>query len=98
VIRKWFQERNPQLLMNASVLTNGRVYVSGGCAPIFIGDEMVGAYGIGGGTSDEDEAMGRYARKKLGWAHMPEHDAVKPSQKAHINEIYAKSGISGRDL
>jgi glc operon protein GlcG len=98
VIQKWFQERNPQLLMNASVLTNGQVYVSGGCAPVFIGDEMVGAYGIAGGTSDEDEAMGVYAREKLGWKHVPENDPMKASQKAHINEIYAKSGIKGRDL
>ena len=33
VIQKWFQERNPQLLVNASVLTGGKIYVSGGCAP-----------------------------------------------------------------
>jgi glc operon protein GlcG len=98
VIQKWFQERNPQILINASALTNGQVYVSGGCAPIFKGDEMVGAYGIAGGTSDEDEAMGRYAREKLGWAHLPEHDTMKASAKAHVNDIYAKTGIAGRDL
>jgi glc operon protein GlcG len=92
------EERNPQILINASALTNGQVYVSGGCAPIFKGDEMVGAYGIAGGTSDEDEAMGRYAREKLGWAHMPEHDTMKASAKAHVNDIYAKTGIAGRDL
>jgi len=46
VIQKWFQERNPQLLINASVLTGGKIYVSGGCAPIFRGNEMIGAYGL----------------------------------------------------
>ncbi|HUF80726.1 MAG TPA: heme-binding protein [Burkholderiales bacterium] len=49
VIQQWFKERNPQMLMNLSVATGGRVVVSGGSAPVFKGDEMVGAYGISGG-------------------------------------------------
>src|SRR6266511_4249188 len=48
VIQQWFKERNPQMLMNAAVFTNGQVAASGGCAPIFKGAEMVGAYGISG--------------------------------------------------
>ena len=98
VIQKWFQERNPQILMNASVLTNGQVYVSGGCAPIFKGDEMVGAYGIAGGTSDQDEAMGLHACHKLGWQRKPEHDDVKPGVKERVNAIYAELGLSERNL
>ena len=50
VIQQWFKERNPQMLMNAAVFSGGRVVVSGGCAPVFKGDEMVGCYGISGGT------------------------------------------------
>ena len=72
VIQQWFKERNPQMLMNASVFTNGRIVASGGCAPVFKGDELVGGYGISGGTSDQDEVMGRYAREKCGWAHLKE--------------------------
>src|SRR5215211_3454627 len=71
VIQQWFKERNPQMLVNASVLTNGQVTASGGGAPVFKGDEMVGAYGISGGTSGQDEEMGEYARAKVGWAHQP---------------------------
>src|SRR5688500_13313459 len=52
-IQQWFKERNPQMLINASIFTNGRVALSGGAFPIFDGDEMIGAYGISGGTSDQ---------------------------------------------
>ena len=98
VIQQWFKERNPQMLINASVFTGGRVVVSGGCAPVFKGDEMVGCYGISGGTSDQDEVMGRYAREKVGWAHRPEHDDTPPDVKEHINEIYARVGLDQRKL
>jgi glc operon protein GlcG len=36
VIQQWFKERNPQMLINASVFTNGQVVVSGGAAPVFV--------------------------------------------------------------
>lgn len=98
VIQQWFKERNPQMLMNASVFTGGRVVASGGAAPIFKGDEMVGCYAISGGTSDQDEVMGHFARAKVGWAHRPEHDDASPEVKAHINEIYAKVGLKNREL
>ena len=38
LIQQWFKERNPQMMMNSSVFTNGRIVASGGCAPIFQGD------------------------------------------------------------
>jgi glc operon protein GlcG len=98
VIQQWFKERNPQMLMNASVFTGGQVVASGGCAPIFKGDEMVGAYGISGATSDQDEEIGCYARQKVGWAHAPAHDDTAPEVKQHINEIYAKVGLDHRKL
>jgi glc operon protein GlcG len=98
VIQQWFKERNPQMMMNASVFTGGRVVASGGCAPVFRGDEMVGAYGISGGTSDQDEVMGQYARQKLGWAHKPEHDDASPELKEHVNQIYDKVGLAQRKL
>jgi len=98
VIQQWFKERNPQLLISLAAMTNGRIAASGGSAPIFKGDEMVGAYGISGGTSQQDEEMAVYARAKIGWAHAPEHDTTDPEVKAHINELYAKAGITGREL
>jgi len=98
VIQQWFKERNPQLLVSLAAMTNGRIAASGGCAPIFKGDEMVGAYGISGGTSQQDEEMAVYARAKVGWAHVPEHDSTDPEVKAHINTLYAKAGITDRKL
>ena len=98
VIQQWFKERNPQMLMNASVFTNGQIVASGGCAPVFKGNEMVGAYGISGATSDQDEEIGAYARAKAGWAHVPEKDTTPESVKKHVNEIYAKVGLKGRSL
>ena len=98
VIQKWFQERNPQMLVAAAILSGGRVVASGGCAPIFKGDEMVGAYGISGGTSDQDEVMARYAREKVGWAHAPASNTTPENLKAHINELYEKAGLAERKL
>jgi uncharacterized protein GlcG (DUF336 family) len=98
VIQQWFKERNPQMLMNASVFTGGRVVVSGGSAPVFIGDELVGAYGISGGISEQDEIMGRYARQKVGWAHLKEHDDTPEELKAEINAIYRSVGLGDREL
>jgi len=95
-IQRWFKERNPQMLVNAAVFTNGQVVASGGCAPIFKGDEMVGAYGISGATGDQDEEIGHYARAKVGWAHLPEHDTTPDSVKQHVNEIYEKVGLGDR--
>lgn len=93
VIQQWFKERNPQFLTNLSALTNGRIAASGGCAAIFRGNEMVGAYGISGGTSDQDEVMAQYARDKVGWRHHPETDLTKQAVKDHIAALYAKAGI-----
>jgi uncharacterized protein GlcG (DUF336 family) len=98
VIQQWFKERNPQMMMNASVFTGGRIVVSGGCAPIFQGNEMVGCYGISGGTSDQDEVMGRYAREKVGWAHAPAVDDAPPEVRKHINEIYGRIGLGDRKV
>jgi uncharacterized protein GlcG (DUF336 family) len=98
VIQQWFKERNPQLLVSPAAMTNGRIAASGGCAPIFKGDEMVGAYGISGGTSQQDEEMAVYARAKVGWAHVSEHDTTDLEVKAHINALYAKAGIADRKI
>jgi glc operon protein GlcG len=98
VIQQWFKERNPQLLINLAALTNGKIAASGGAAPVFKGNEMVGAYGVSGGTSDQDEVIAQYARAKVSWAQSPESDQPKPSVKEHINELYAKAGITDRKL
>ncbi len=84
------------MLVNASVFTGGRVVVSGGSAPVFKDDDLVGAYGISGGTSDQDEALGRYAREKLGWASRSERDALSSEARAHVNEIYRQVGLEDR--
>ena len=98
VIQQWFKERNPQLLVSLAAMTNGRIAASGGSAPVFKGDEMVGAYGISGGTSQQDEEMAICARAKTGWAAAPENDTIDPEVKAHINALYAKAGITDRKL
>lgn len=98
VIQQWFKERNPQLLVSLAAMTNGRIAASGGAAPVFRDNDMVGAYGISGGTSQQDEEMAIYARAKVGWAHIPENDTTDPEVKAHINELYAKAGIADRKL
>ena len=97
VIQQWFKERNPQLLVSLAAMTNGKIAASGGAAPVFRGEDMVGAYVISGGTSQQDEEMAIYARAKVGWAHESTAEA-KPSVKAHINELYAKAGITDRKL
>jgi glc operon protein GlcG len=97
-IQQWFKERNPQMLINASVFTGGKVVVSGGCAPIFRGDELIGAYGISGGTSDQDEVMAIYARQKVGWAHKAEHDNTPPEVRQHFEQLYAKAGLDPNKL
>jgi glc operon protein GlcG len=97
VIQQWFKERNPQLLIGLSALTNGKIAASGGAAPVFRGEEMVGAYGVSGGTSQQDEEMAVYARAKVGWAHESTAEP-KPGVKEHINALYAKAGITDRKL
>ena len=97
VIQQWFKERNPQLLISLAAMTNGKIAASGGGAPVFIGDELVGAYGISGGTSQQDEEMAIYARAKVGWAHQSQSEP-KASVKEHINDLYAKAGITDRKL
>ncbi len=96
VIQQWFKERNPQLLINLAAMTNGKIAASGGAAPVFKGNEMVGAYGVSGGTSQQDEVIAQYARAKVGWVHKPENDEPAASVKEHINELYAKAGIKDR--
>ena len=97
VIQQWFKERNPQLLISLAAMTNGKIAASGGGAPVFRGDEMVGAYGISGGTSQQDEEMAVYARAKVGWAHRSSAEP-KEGVKEHINALYAEAGIAGRKL
>jgi len=96
VIQKWFAERNPQFLINAAVLSGGRAAASGGAAPIFDGNDMIGFYGISGATSDQDEIMGRHARCTVGWAHEPAEDTTPEATKRHLREVYANIGLGDR--
>ena len=97
-IQKWTEQRNPQMMVNAAVFTGGRIAVSGGCAPVFKGNELVGAYGLSGGTSDQDELIAVHARAAVGWAHKAETDTTIQQVKDHVNEIYAKVGLGDRKL
>ena len=98
VIHKWFMERNPQMMLNAAVFTGGKVAASGGSAPVFHGNEMVGAYAISGATSSQDEEIAEFARHKVGWTKAPTDDDTPDSVKQHINEIYAQVGLGERKL
>ena len=98
VIHKWFMERNPQMMMNAAVFTGGKIAASGGSAPIFDGNEMVGAYAVSGATSQQDEIIAEYARAKAGWAKTKAVDDTPDDVKAHINELYEKAGLGHRKL
>jgi uncharacterized protein GlcG (DUF336 family) len=98
VIHKWFMERNPQMMLNAAVFTGGKVAASGGSAPIFRGNEMVGAYAISGATSGQDEEIAEFARHKVDWRKAPTDDDTPDTVKQHINEIYAKVGLGERKL
>jgi uncharacterized protein GlcG (DUF336 family) len=98
LIQKWFMERNPQLMMNASVFTGGKVAASGGSAPIFHGNDMAGAYAISGATSNQDEEIAEYARLLVGWKKVPEVDDTSEGVKSHINEIYGRIGLGERKL
>jgi uncharacterized protein GlcG (DUF336 family) len=97
VIQQWFKERNPQMLVNAAILSNGRVTASGGSAPIFHGNVMVGAYAVSGATGDQDEVIAEYAREKAGWSKTSS-DPVPEDVKKHINDIYSKVGLGHRKL
>ncbi|MCX8133810.1 MAG: heme-binding protein [Roseococcus sp.] len=98
VTQQWLRERNPQLAVNAAVFTGGKVFISGGAAPVFKGNEMVGAYGISGGTSDQDEVMGLHAREACGWRHVPAKDTTPQAVKDHINSIYERVGLGAKKL
>ncbi len=98
VIQKWFMERNPQMLVATSIMKNGMVVASGGCAPIFKGDTLVGAYGISGGTSQQDEEMAKYALAQVGWSITAATDTTPDGVKAHIKDLYGKAGIKDREI
>ncbi len=93
VIQKWFMERNPQMLIATSIMKGGLVVASGGCAPIFKGDTLVGAYGISGGTSQQDEDMAKHAYATVGWSITTATDVTSEGLKAHIKELYGRAGI-----
>lgn len=97
VIQQWFKERNPQMLMNASVFSNGRVVVSGGSWPVFKENTLVGAFGISGGTSQQDEVIAMHAVKVVGWQVKPLVDDMPEDMKPHIREIYRQVGITGEE-
>lgn len=63
-----------------------------------VGETLVGAYGVSGGTSDQDEVMARWAREKIGWAHTKRNDDTPQDVKDHINQIYDKVGLGKQKL
>lgn len=51
----------------------------------------------GAGNIAEHRHLAQYARQ-VGWPQSPESDEPKPSVNVHINELYAKAGITDRKL
>ena len=47
---------------------------------------------------DQDEVMAKQACTLCGWSIVPATDTTPDSVKAHINELYAKAGITGKKL
>jgi len=68
--------------------------VSSGSAPVLKINELVGAYGVSGATSQQDEENAMFAREKVGWAVRPEKDSTPSQVKKHINELYEQTGLA----
>ena len=103
VIQQWFKERNPQLLVSLAAMTHGKIAASGGAAPVFKGNEMVGAYGISGGTSQQDEeiALTRPRQGRLGacldrCAARKRQDAYQRAVRKGRHQDAALNGTRGR--
>lgn len=49
----------------------GKVVIFGGGEPLYIGEQMVGAIGVSGGSAEQDTYLGQYGKKiyeeKLSW-------------------------------
>ena len=59
---------------------------------------MVGAYGVSGGTSQQDEEMAQSCPRQSRLGAYVRPTEPKASVKEHINELYAKAGITDRKL
>lgn len=44
---------------------DGKIVIFGGGEPLYLGDVMIGAIGVSGGTAEQDTMLGRYAKNKL---------------------------------
>ena len=44
---------------------DGKIVIFGGGEPLYLGDVMIGAIGVSGGTAEQDTLLGRYAKNKL---------------------------------
>ncbi len=56
------------------------------------------AYGVSGGTSDQDKVMARHAGAKVGWAQPRDNDDMPEDVKSHANELQARIGLGDREL
>ena len=43
----------------------GKIVIFGGGEPLYIGDTLVGALGVSGGTAEQDTYLGEYGKNKL---------------------------------
>ena len=97
VIQQWFKERNPQLLIGLAALTNGKIAASGGAAPVFKGNEMVGAYGVSGGTSQQDEEIAKTPAPRSA-GRTPRPTSRRPSVKAAHQRALRQSRHQGSPM
>ena len=44
---------------------DGKIVIFGGGEPLYLGDVMIGALGVSGGTAGQDTMLGRYGKNKL---------------------------------
>lgn len=44
---------------------DGKIVIFGGGEPLYLGERMIGALGVSGGTAAQDTMLGRYGKNKL---------------------------------
>lgn len=44
---------------------DGKIVIFGGGEPLYIGDILIGALGVSGGTAEQDTLLGRYGKNRL---------------------------------
>ena len=43
----------------------GKIVIFGGGEPLYVGDKLIGALGVSGGTAEQDTGLAEYGKNKL---------------------------------